>query len=366
MAKAIFIITTLLYLLPFTIVATSGYIFEYLQILVLLLGLLLGLSMFDGYKVGTAIDYSAYLIPSKSVLMRVFVIYLILRTPVIFDILQSLVSGNYVQKALEKAVARYEGTGDASILHQFGTVAFIVFGFLLGSYNTQDRWKFYMAGFFIMMLIESSALARASVLLACTSYAVELIIRKNKEITNMNNTKLATVSFYFILSAVFVFVFSAYLRVSEHDDAFMIVFGKVGSYTIAMYEALYEWMTDINYYDSGYGFYTFTSFFKLAGVGVEQGFYPSILTSFGSTNIYTNMRGYLSDFGIIGSAVIFFFFGLILKYSTYRKMGPLAYLFVRMSIFMLAFVFYSPFLFSVVLMAFFFSYFILVFPRLRF
>jgi len=69
---------------------------------------------------------------------------------------------------------------------------------------------------------------------------------------------------------------------------------------------------------AAFGFYTFTSFFKLFGSTKEAvpGVYSEFLThgAFFRTNIYTIFRGLITDFGFVGTVLFFILNSYIIHY----------------------------------------------------
>lgn len=304
-------------------------------------------------------DYRGYCIPKAKVVLLVACFYFLVRYDLIFEIVQRLISGDYIAWALGRAVDRYEGGGDYGIRHKIGTIFFITYAFLIGAFGFRRHALFFIILFLGMSFVESSALARAGVILALVAYTVEAVVRYNAQLARLPLKWYAIIGFSGVVLLAFIFLFSAYYRVSNSDNIAEILINKAGIYTIAMYDALMIWLSTP--WDYTYGYATFTALYKFAGIDAPQGFYLPVDTRFGSTNIFTLIRGLLSDFGFLGLFIFFLGTGVLVKYAATRKMGVLHYFLLRLMLYLLLFVLISPYSFATVFVAFLFSYFLLVF-----
>ena len=97
------------------------------------------------------------------------------------------------------------------------------------------------------------------------------------------------------------------------------------------------------------------------GFSVQQGFYELVNSNFGYTNIYTNMRGLISDFGIYLNVLLFSFFGIFICLKTYFRANVVEYFFLRLIIMLIIFPFYSIFSFTTSFSSVLISYMILTF-----
>lgn len=349
-----------LYFIPFTVVTTSQYIFEYIQIVIILFGFLLGLSFFQKGNL-TAVDYSNYFVAKKNLIFLIFVLYFLMRFEYLYLIIENMVNGTYASWALSNAVQRYEGTVILSVSERLAGVLFFIYAILLGTISFAKRNILYHLFFVFMILVESSNLARAGVLIALTMYFVEFLFRRNLFYSNLSLVRYIFYSLISFCILLFVFLFSAYLRINTSDNVFEIIIQKAGSYTIASYQALFVFMQSQSWYFGTFGLNTFAGVFKVFGIETQQGFYLPTNTEFGSTNIYTNIRGLLEDFSYLGAFIIFVFLGAFIKYATYKRIGFIQYYALSLILVFYFYLLYSPFIFFNVVFAHFFGHLLLVF-----
>jgi len=335
-----------LYFLPPFLFLNSGYNFEILQITTINLSFLLGLilAMYLTRNITTYQDYTNSYKVDARLFYFLFLVYFVVKFSTIIDITQNLIQGSYVEYAYNKAIDRYEGSsyGNMSFFTRLGIVAFLMSGAVASVVKGSKKLVLFL--FTLMILIESSSLARLGVLLVFITYVVEVVIRKNSYIQSKSVFSLLKLGLLLLLLLFFIFFFSAYFRVAHNDDVINIVFYKLGVYTIAMYEALFIWMQNIGQYGDGYGTNTLAGIYKIFGYTTEQGFYKLVNTEFGPTNIYTNLRGFIADYGYFGTSVLFFTFGFILAYFSKVRYSNLTYMFLRLILFLLIFLLFSPFI----------------------
>lgn len=346
----------LIYMFPLTSIYQDVYMFEFFQVFIILISFFLGGYLFNQINNKKEIyNYIEYKSTSYKILLFLFIFYIFLKIDYIFEIIQHLLAGDYGNWALQNAIDRYDQVADKGIGDKLGMIFFITYSFLLAGYSSNNKIIFYML-FVILIFIESSDLARAGVLIALTAYFTEFLIRKNHYFQTQSILTYIKFFVIFVFVAGLIFFFSAYFRVAGKDDIFDILMMKLSIYTIAMYEALLIWMHNTDEYFTTYGYATFTSIYKIFGINVPQGFYTLVETSYGSTNIYSNLRGLLTDFGFIFTVCLFFVFGFSIKYYTYNKMNLYAYFFIRATLFFLLFILISPFMFFTVFAAVVFSW----------
>lgn len=332
------------------------YPFEVIQVLTIAAFFLLG-ALFGQFKVSNLsyLDYSDRFALQPKVFYLIFLFYMITRAEAVNDIVTHLISGEFMSYALNNAVQRYtnfDEVSQQSIIQRFGTISFLMSGSLAASIKTERR-KVHML-LILMILIESTSLARLGVLVVFVTYFVEFVIRHNVRLQKLSLMRLGVIAFFLVVILATIFLFSAYGRVSDKDDGILeILLMKLGVYTIAMYEALLLWMqTNSDQYGSTYGLGSFAGAFKIVGFEFEQGFYKPIDTSHGVTNIYTNIRGFLSDFGLVGSCILMFIFGFIVSLYSKKSMSFFSYNAVRLIMIMLLFCLISPLNYFNILFAF--------------
>jgi len=340
------------YLLPFTIVLQQKYLFEYIQVVTIV-----SCFFFGGFistktiKQACSANYEYYLIPRYKYVLVVAVFYFIFKAAILMEVLSHLFSGDFFKWALENAIQRYESNVKLSVWYQLGTVSFLIYSSLLGAYGWRKKSLILFFIYFLMLIVESAALARAGILIGFCMIFVEFIIRNNKKLSDMSYIsyfKLATIS---VISLGAIFFFSAYFRISHKDNVVEILLEKLSTYTLAMYEALFVWMQQVNAYFFGYGYFTFNPIFRLFGDKPRQGFYLLTETSYGYTNIYTGIRGLLSDFGFLGAAFVVFLAGYKLHQLSKIKANILDYLLLKIIILLIVYILMSPFYFTTVILA---------------
>jgi hypothetical protein len=315
------------------------------------------LSSFLRFK-GNAVDQRGFKVPKPIVLLVLSLLYLIFRSDLILDIIQHLAQGDYAEWALSRAIDRYNGGGGGGIKYKIGTVVYFSFAFLFGARGFRQGFILFLALFLVMSIVESSSLARAGVLLALAAYFVEFVIRYNRQLSELSLYKYLILASAACVLLSGVFLFSAYYRISDHPDVEAVLLQKAGKYTLAMYEALVLWhQLD---WDYTYGYANFASVYKIFGVVVPQGFYTPVNTVFGETNIYTIIRGLVSDLSYLGAFCFFAFGGAGVKILNYKKIGSFEYFFIRLFLYILYFSLYSPFIFATVLIGFFLSFILMV------
>jgi hypothetical protein len=157
------------------------------------------------------------------------------------------------------------------------------------------------------------------------------------------------------------FFYSAINRLDPTDNIFEVMQIKLGEYFIGPYQAFLIWHTDLYYQtDNSPPLYNlFTSFYKLIGFNVERGMYDLVNTDYGKTNIFTIIRALYSDLGFFISFVFFFIGGLVFKFFTYKRMNYFHYFWIRIVLYIILMVIYSPFYISTFLLATIISYILL-------
>tara|TARA_X000000950_G_scaffold288894_1_gene408161 strand:+ start:12246 stop:13208 length:963 start_codon:yes stop_codon:yes gene_type:complete len=304
------------------------------------------------------VDYSERFTIKAEVFYLFVFIFLIAKASIILNAASSLISGEFVQFAYNNAINRYENfeeVSQVSLLERIGTIVFLMSGSLCASIQKKKFLAHCLLLF--MILVSSVELSRLGVLFVFVTYFIEFIIRNNKSLQLTSNFKLLKIGAQIMFGLLLIFIFSAYFRISSnHDDVIGILLLKLAVYTIAMYEAVLIWMSsNIESYFSTFGTQTFAGIYKILGLSFDQGFYASVDTRFGTTNIYTNLRGFFSDFGIIGTSFIFFIFGYILSWYSKNNMSFFSYFIVRLFLLMSIFMLYSPMIFFNIVVAFLFS-----------
>lgn len=292
--------------------------------------------------------------------------YFAIRVPYINEIFQALVSGDFATYALNRAKARYSGES-MGVVYNIGTALFICFFGLTGTFfgihhqnlfraldrnKTRNSLILLVSTIFVMMLIESSGLARAGVVMALTLFFVNYLYAKRIDFKRIAFKKLILLGSKVGIFLLFVFYFSAYLRLSEGADVTALLKEKTYVYFIGPHESFSTWLSDSQEaLFTTYGYNTFTSFFKLLGMTSQQGHYEKFVAS--QTNVFLLYRGLLQDFGPVLTGVFLVGLSYLANYSdSYSHRLPGFVIVVKGAVCMLLYLFISPFIFTTFLIGF--------------
>ncbi|EOX1305312.1 oligosaccharide repeat unit polymerase [Vibrio cholerae] len=356
------------YIFPFTITLTDTFYFEFIQVILILFGFVYAqVSLGFICRNIPQVDYRRFYIPTFRTVLIVGFLYLAINHQLVIESITHLSNGTYGSWALDNAVKRYEGEVTPGIFPRIAVIFFITYCALLGSYGFRKGALYLYCLLFFFFIIESAGLSRAGILLGITLLATDFIIRNSLVLNRLKFIRYFKYSFVVFFVLIGIFFFSAYMRIAGSEDVLDILLKKFYSYTVAMYQALYIWMSDnTDAYGTTFGFSTFTSVYKLFGAQTVQGFYLPTVTDYGITNIYTNLRGLLTDFGFIGAFIIFFIIGFSLKYYSHCRMSVFSLLLVRCQLYFFVFLLYSPYLFSTVFTGLLLSHVLLTVSRIKF
>lgn len=347
------------YIIPFLLSTNHSLFFELLATLIILFSFYVGGFVADYLIKGRPIEnYSGYFFVSNKIYTAAFLFYVLFRFGYIVDVLGHFLDGSYLDWALQNAIDRYEGYNEKDYLFKLGSIIFFMYSFLLPWSEIKSKFKYII--FVFMILIESSDLARAGVLLALSSFFVELYIKHNDYFSKLNACQYIKYIFIVVLLLFLVFLFSAYGRLSENENMVELLIEKIAIYTLAMYQAFLLWFRSSIILGGDLGFNSFTFIYKIIGVDVDQGFYKLIDTDFGSTNVYSVLRGLLADFGVVITTFFYFTAGFLINFYSKVRMNLISYFFVRFFCLMIVFLLISPFSFFTYFCGFLLSFFILV------
>lgn len=357
-----------LYIIPFTLLLNSKFLFEFYQVMIIFSAFYVGGFMLKIDKHAKPIDYKNFYVSNETVLLIVALLYFIVNYKTTIDtFLHLLVYQDYASWALENAIKRYAGEFEGGFLKKLSTIFFITYMIMLGAYGFGKKWKLFYFLLLLILIIESSALARAGVLIGFVAYFSEFLIRHNYYFSTIKNKKLLKIGATLLLIAFIIFFFSAYFRIQNEDNISDILMVKLGEYILATYEALFVWMQNAKEYANTYGLSTFAGIYKIfTNVHVQSGFYNLVETEYGPTVIFTTIRGFLADFGFSATVLIFLSTGTLVKYFTYKRMNLISYFFIRLIIFLILYMLYSPFLFATILIAYVLAYILLVVSNVKF
>lgn len=292
--------------------------------------------------------------------------YLLLRAPIIYEILYSLIKSEFATYALNRAMSRYNGETMGAV-YNFGTVFFVCYFGLVGTHlglseqrsfnNTSPlkrrkiRWMVVISLFF-MVFVESSGLARAGVLLALVLFTANYLYAKRVDIQNISSKKLLALCFKSLLIIFIVFYFSAYFRLLDNANALEVLVEKSYLYFVGGHEAFAMWINKSRgEIFSSYGFNTFTALFKLIGIEDQSGHYTKYVHN--GSNIFLLYRGLLQDFGFFFTSIFLIIISFLANSGdSYKHSFPGLIYLTKAAVCMLLFVFYSPFLFTTFLFGF--------------
>ena len=287
-------------------------------------------------------------------------LYLLLRVPYIYEIFQALFYEDFVTYALQRAKARYSGES-LGVIYNIGTAMFICFLGLAGTYIgicNQSIIKAYeydksrrcvlliFSTIALMILIESSSLARAGVVMALTLFFANYLYAKRIDLKKISYLNFIFTGAKATALILVIFFFSAYFRLSGNADVNSILIEKTYVYFIGAHESFSTWLSRSNEsFFTSYGYNTFASVFKLLGVSSQQGHYEKFLDS--QTNVFLLYRGLLQDFGLILTGLFIILLSYISNYSdAYFHRIPGIVLSIKASVCMLFFLFISPFVYT--------------------
>lgn len=357
MARFTFIFIIFAYIFPFSLVA-SGYIFEFIQVIITISAFFIGYISIQVNK--PPVNYNSFFIIKPFILYSLFIIYIILKISFINDFITAMSNNNILAWMKNNAVDRYAGNNTISLVDRLSSTVYFVYPLVLGTFKIESKNKNLFLMYFLMLSIDSLTLARAGVLISLTVYFSQYLFFNNYHFCKVGFSKYLKYYTIAILFLSCIFMFSFFFRVYDASDIVGIFQRKIGPYTLAIYQALYAHMEKLEWYSGGNGINTFSSVYKIFGVEQDQGFYEKITTMYGSTNIYTNIRGLYDDFSIIGTAIFFYFTGFFIKKISYFKTNIFGYFVASFLLLIILFPLYSPFIFFNVLSAY-ILYFIFLF-----
>ena len=255
----------------------------------------------------------------------------------IFSIMQSASQARYEQGSSEST----------SLIFQIGSIFYFCLMGLIGSIVSSKLRLSWILLISFVVLVEMMEGSRARALIGITLLLAEYVLAKNPSLLRKSfRSYISSFTLFFIIATIIFFI-PQYARVYHLDNAFeIVIFDKLPSYSLAMYEALTIWIQDRNLFSLDFGYNTFSGALKIFGFTFQQGFYEFSQTSFGPTNVYTNMRNILSDFGLIFSLIIYFFIGYSIGAASLKKVGFFSLIVVKLALIFVLFPIYSPFIFA--------------------
>lgn len=379
MSRSLIYLTFVVYLIPALLVLPREYYIGSFAAIVVVLAALtpyyikLTMELSRGCRFSCKPDRVLAPIPVH-IITVICVVYLLLRANDIVIFVTNLNHGTLMQYALDNALARYDGNIEGrqdTLAGRISTILYLSLGFLWGGVKRalKNNTTYYISiGLTIAISIfELTSLSRLPFLIFLVGFLTEFILRNNATINRMRVRQFATIGLGLSVVALFIFFLVGFGRVYSADNMLNVVASKLGSYTLAPHEAFAIWF-DANGSLTGssdFGFNTFTALYKVFGVEVQLGRWEPVLTTYGSTNIYTNLRDFVMDYGMVLTAAIVFIANLYLVVKSYSGVNLLSMLICRNIIFCAAFPFYSPFLHFNTFAAFLFSFLVDIFYAQR-
>lgn len=164
--------------------------------------------------------------------------------------------------------------------------------------------------------------------------------------------KIIIWSIIVIILLLFILFVSMIFRTGEYGDNIVEQIKiKFITYGFASFSAFDNWLINSQKEPYTFGRYTFYSIFNLLGIATrKQGVYDLIGEGVVKTNVFTMFRGNIQDFGIIGTFLLYLFFGFISAYSKNKfckNSSPLAGCILALAIFTIFYgIIISPLTFS--------------------
>ncbi len=193
-------------------------------------------------------------------------------------------------------------------------------------------------------LIEGS---RTSILLGSILFAsskIGIIAKTNKRDSSSIYTILSKVVIITMIFTFF-FVFVQWLRQGLDSLVIELITERLKIYFFGYLSAFTIWFGDIdNIFNSHSLMSTFAGPFSIIGlIDRSLGFYDSQIIYNGvSTNIYTALRGLISDFSIFGSIIISFIIGIFFQLQFQKNVGINNFVGVLPISIFYSFILYSP------------------------
>ena len=258
MSKIITIFFLAVHVAPFFFIRSPHTLLSWLFVIFITMAYFLG-----WYLARNSINHQKGNVFSFSVcrpysLVVIALAYFSIRAPYIYEVFQALVSGDFATYALNRAKARYSGES-MGFVYNIGTALFICFLGLTGTFfglyyqklfkiidqhKTRNFVITIVIALFVMILIESSGLARAGVVMALTLFFTNYLYAKRFYFKQINLKNLIILGSKVGVFLLFIFYFSAYLRLSEGADVAALLKEKTYVYFIGSHESLSTWLSD--------------------------------------------------------------------------------------------------------------------------
>ena len=204
----------------------------------------------------------------------------------------------------------------------------ILAGVLL-SFNNLNNWTKALSfcpiilGIVLGIIEGTRSSTLLSLILFMSSFFGSIIINNNGKLS-LSYRKTFFLLFTTTLFVIFLFILIQWLRQGFNEILFEFIIDRLKSYFFGYLSAFTLWFKNIDnilFIDGNLS--TFAGPLNLFGL-IERsfGFYlPISISDNVTTNIYTCLRGFISDFSIFGSLLVIFFVGFIfqLEFQKIRK-----------------------------------------------
>lgn len=221
------------------------------------------------------------------------------------------------------AVERYTNNTSPGMLSQL-LLPFVYLSPLLGGYlfplvsNKKDKLLSFLSlapCFLILLILNTKAVLISSFILWISAYTVSYY-KNNGQYIYINKSSILKYSIMFVCLLGILFA-SMMFRIGRFDvDTFFVVKHKFASYAIGHMGAFDSWFSNYRIDEPlHFGTMTFLAISNLLGLETKvQGvfidyFYAGDI----STNVYTAFRPLILDAGIVGSILVSFLVGIIIR-----------------------------------------------------
>jgi oligosaccharide repeat unit polymerase len=199
-------------------------------------------------------------------------------------------------------------------------------GGILFSINKINYTKkiFALSPLFAALLLGIIEGARSSILLSLIIFFSSWLSRQSFNNIEQKRTKkylkLFIGGIFSISIFIFIFVLIQGLRQGMDTILFELLIDRIKAYFFGYLAAFTNWFNQEGIRNLNIGFTTFAGPFNLLGIMDRPlGFYePVFISSEISTNIFTALRGLVTDFTILGSIIISFIIGFVFQ-TIYQK-----------------------------------------------
>lgn len=306
-----------IYLFPFGVVLYLNYSMELLYITIALFFAFLTINSATNIKprFGIAFRFPKYFISFMLIVCFAF------QAPNIYYTILSIIEGDYFKLGLEKALARYSGESNFTLLEWITSSILFSISLCLGLSDPKNTKKWHSIFYLFLLMNSLSGLARASFLINIVLYLSGLLVRFSSKMKSFSIMKTLLLFVSLALFAFLVYAIPQYGRVHKKENATEIVIKRISDYSISTYYAFSEYIKDFSKFKTTKEFKTLGALSKIMGVEKKQGTYEPIYFQGSRTNLFTTFRGLVEDFGILIFPVLiimFYYFSIRCFFSRSR------------------------------------------------